>query len=109
MPFEPGYATQWRSYNVVKFGDPNYHNQGVQGVRVIGQYNSDWMMCLMNAKGGQWGCYVDGEKVTDLGYTRYGKVVTVDPVVKAFAPLITFFIELEMKFDQLRYSLGSSA
>lgn len=109
VPFEPGYATQWRSYQVLRFGDPNYRNANVQGVRVLGQYDKDWMMCLMNAKGGMWGCYVDGEKVNELGYMPYGKVVTVDPVVNTFAPVISFFLRLEMKFNQLGYRLGSSA
>ncbi len=101
VPFEPGYATQWRSYDVVRPGDPNFRNVEAQGVRVLGRYDSDSMLCLMNAKGGQWGCYVNGEKATELGYTGGGKVVTVDPVVETFAPVIRFFLSVQSRFASL--------
>lgn len=108
VPFDPGYATSWRSYRVIKFGDPDYRNPNVQGVRVMGKYDKDWIMCLSNAKGGMWGCYVDGEKVTELGYGSYGKVVTVDPMVKPFQPVISFFIHLPTNLQMLSSRAGSS-
>lgn len=92
VPFEPGYATQWLSYDVVKFGDPNYRNADVQGVRVLGRYDQNSILCLENAKGGMWGCYVNGEQAIDLGYAQYGRVLTVDPVVSFFAPVIRFIV-----------------
>lgn len=108
MPFEPGYATQWRSYDVVKFGDPRYRDANVRGVRVLGQYDQDSVMCLMNAKGGMWGCYIDGEEATELAYMPYGKVITNDPVVKFFAPVISFVLGAQRDLGSLRYRIGSS-
>ncbi|MEH0146318.1 hypothetical protein V6D40_01395 [Corynebacterium sp. Q4381] len=108
VPFEPGYATQWRSYDVVKFGDPRYRDSNVRGVRVLGQFDQDSVLCLMNAKGGMWGCYIDGEKATELSYMPYGKVITNDPVVKFFAPVISFGLRAQLELNNLLYRAGSS-
>lgn len=108
VPFEPGYATQWRSYDVVRFGDRNFQNPDVQGVRVLGQFDQKSVMCLMNAKGGQWGCYVDGKEATEIQHAPYGKIITTDPVVKFFAPVISFFVRLTMNFEAFRHGGGSS-
>lgn len=108
VPFEPGYATQWRSYDVVKWGDPNFRNQDVRGVRVIGQFNQDSILCLENAKGGMWGCYVDGKEATELSYMPYGKVVTTDPLVALFAPVIRFFLGLQARLGLSNLFAGPS-
>ena len=108
VPFEPGYATQWRSYDVVKWGDPNFRNQDVRGVRVIGQFNQDSILCLENAKGGMWGCYVDGKEATELSYMPFGKVVTVDPLVNFFAPAIRFFLGIQARLGLSNLFAGSS-
>lgn len=108
VPFEPGYATEWRSYDVVKWGDPNFRNQDVRGVRVVGQFNQDSMLCLENAKGGMWGCYVDGKEATELSYMPYGKVVTVDPLVNFFAPVIRFFLGFQARLGLSNLLPGSS-
>ena len=108
VPFDPGYATQWRSYDVVKWGDPNFRNQDVLGVRVIGQYNQDSILCLENAKAGMWGCYVDGEEATELAYAPYGKVVTVDPLVNFFAPVIRFLLGVQARLGLSNLLSGSS-
>ena len=108
VPFEPGYATQWRSYDVVKWGDPNFRNQDVRGVRVIGQFNQDSILCLENAKAGMWGCYVDGKEATELSYMPYGKVVTTDPMVNFFAPVIRFFLGFQARLGLSNLLAGSS-
>lgn len=72
VPFDPGYASAWKHYDVVRLGDPGYFDNKVQGIRVVGRYDDDKIMCLMNAKGGVSGCYVDGEPVTELGWTAGG-------------------------------------
>lgn len=108
VPYDPGYASQWRSYNVVKFGDPNYRNPDVQGIRVLGKFDQDWIMCHMNAKGGLGSCYVNGQAALELGYANYGKVVTVDPVVKPFAPIISFFVHLPSNLAALSSWSGLS-
>lgn len=108
VPFDPGYATQWRSYDVVKLGDPNFRNQDVRGVRVIGQFNQDSILCLENAKGGMWGCYVDGKEATELSYMPFGKVVTVDPLVNFFAPAIRFFLGIQARLGLSNLFAGSS-
>ena len=96
VPFEPGYASQWRMYDVVRFGDPNFNDYKVPGVRVMGKFDQNSILCIMNAKGGLGGCFVDGQPVTDVAWGRAGKIVTVDPVVKAFAPILNFFIRMEL-------------
>ncbi|QYH19587.1 hypothetical protein JKI95_11335 [Corynebacterium aquatimens] len=108
VPYEAGYASQWRSYQVVKLGDPNYRNKDVRGIRVIGKFDQDWIMCHMNAKGGLGTCYVDGQSALELGYAPYGKVVTVDPMVKPFAPVLSFFIHLPSNLAALSSWSGSS-
>ena len=108
VPFEPGYATQWRSYDVVKWGDPNFRNQDVRGVRVIGQFNQDSILCLENAKAGMWGCYVDGKEATELSYMPYGKVVTTDPLVNFFAPVIRFLLGFQARLGLSNLLAGSS-
>lgn len=108
VPFEPGYATQWRSYDVVKWGEPSFRDQDVRGVRVIGQYNQDSILCLENAKAGMWGCYVDGKEVTEVSYMPYGKVVTADPLVAFFVPVIRFFLELKARLGLASLQAGSS-
>jgi len=108
VPFDPGYATQWRSYDVVKWGEPNFRNQDARGVRVIGQFNQDSILCLENAKSGMWGCYVDGKEATELAYMPYGKVVTTDPLVTFFAPVIRFFLGLQARLGLSNLLAGSS-
>ena len=108
VPFDPGYATQWRSYDVVRWGEPNFRNQDVRGVRVIGQFNQDSILCLENAKAGMWGCYVDGKEATELTYMPYGKVVTTDPLVALFAPVIRFFLGLQARLGLSNLLGGAS-
>lgn len=108
VPFEPGYATQWYSYDVVKFGDPRFWDDNVRGVRVLGQFDQDSVLCLINAKGGMWGCYIDGEEATELAYMPSGKVITNDPVVKLFAPVISLGLQARMSVASLLHLVGSS-
>lgn len=108
VPFDPGYATQWRSYDVVKWGEPSFRDPEARGVRVIGQYNQDSILCLENAKAGMWGCYVDGKEATELSYMPYGKVVTTDPLVALFAPVIRFFLGLQARLGLSNLFAGSS-
>ena len=108
VPFEPGYATQWRSYDVVKWGEPSFRDPEVRGVRVIGQYDQDSILCLENAKAGMWGCYVDGKEATELAYMPYGKIVTTDPLVALFAPVIRFFLGLQARLGLSNLFAGSS-
>lgn len=105
VPFEPGYASAWKNYDVIRFGDPNFRNHTVPGIRVIGRYDSNTIMCLMNAKGGLSGCYVDAKPVTDLGWGVGGMQVTVDPIVASAAPVIRQLNALER---QLSSTGGSS-
>ncbi|WP_311355863.1 hypothetical protein [Corynebacterium riegelii] len=105
VPFEPGYASAWRNYDVIRPGDPNFRNPSVQGIRVIGHYDKDTIMCLMNAKGGISGCYVDGKPATDLGWGTGGIQVTVDPTVAQFAPVIRGYNDMSR---QLSSGSGSS-
>lgn len=106
VPFDPGYASAFKMYDVIRLGDPNFRNAQVPGIRVVGQFEDDKIMCLMNAKGGLTGCYVDGEPVTDLGWGRGGMRVTTDPVVERFAPAIKEVQKLEAEFSS-RSSLSS--
>ena len=108
VPFEPGYATQWRSYDVVKWGEPSFRDPEVRGVRVIGQYDQDSILCLENAKAGMWGCYVDGKEATELANMPYGKVVTADPLATFFAPVIRFFLGIQARLGLSNLLPGSS-
>lgn len=108
VPFEPGYASAWKMYDVIRLGDPRFRDYKVQGVRVIGAYDRDSMMCLMNAKGGRNGCYVDGKPVTDLGWGAGGQRVTVDPTVAKFAPIIKQLGALELELSSTQGSSLSS-
>lgn len=105
VPFEPGYASAWKMYDVVRPGDPNFRNYEKQGIRVLGRYDSNQIMCLMNMKGGLSRCYVDGKPVTDLGWGTGGMRVTTDPAVASFAPLIQGFYSLERRLSNLSSSL----
>lgn len=96
LPYAPGYASAWKLYDVVRFGDPNFRNNKVQGVRVVGAFEGDSLICHMNAKGGRTDCYLDGKKATSLGWGRGGEVVTFDPKVEQFVPLIEGHHNLEL-------------
>ena len=99
VPYEPGYASAWKLYDVIRFGDPNFRNIKVQGVRVMGAFEGDSVMCHMNAKGGRNECYKDGKKATKLGWGRGGEVITFDPKVEQFAPLIRDYNNLELQLS----------
>ena len=99
VPYEPGYASAWKLYDVIRFGDPNFRNIKVQGVRVMGAFEGDSVMCHMNAKGGRTECYKDGKKATKLGWGRGGEVITFDPKVEQFAPLIRDYNNLELQLS----------
>lgn len=103
VPFDPGYASAFKMYDVIRLGDPNYRNAQVPGVRVVGKFEGDQIMCLMNAKGGLTGCYVDGQPATNLGWGRGGMRVTTDPVIERFAPAIK-----EIQKFEAQFSSGSS-
>ena len=75
---------------------------------MIGQFNQDSILCLENAKGGMWGCYVDGKEATELSYMPFGKVVTVDPLVNFFAPAIRFFLGIQARLGLSNLFAGSS-
>lgn len=99
VPYEPGYASTWRLYDVIRFGDPNFRDYKVQGVRVMGAFEGDSVMCHMNAKGGRNECYKDGKQATKLGWGRGGEIVTFDPKVERFAPLIKGYNELATRLS----------
>ena len=99
VPYEPGYASTWRLYDVIRFGDPNFRNIKVQGVRVLGTFEGDSVMCHMNAKGGRNECFKDGKQATKLGWGRGGEVITFDPKVEQFAPLIRDYNNLELQLS----------
>ena len=99
VPYEPGYASAWKLYDVIRFGDPNFRNIKVQGVRVMGAFEGDSVMCHMNAKGGRNECYKDGKQATKLGWGRFGEVITFDPKVEQIAPLIRNYNNLELQLS----------
>ena len=99
VPYEPGYASAWKLYDVIRVGDPNFRNIKVQGVRVMGAFEGDSVMCHMNAKGGRNECYKDGKQATKLGWGRFGEVITFDPKVEQFAPLIRSYNNLELQLS----------
>ena len=99
VPHEPGYGSAWRMYDVIKFGDPNFRNSEVRGVRVIGDFDADQLLCSMNFKGGVGTCYVDGQQVTDLGWAKGGKLVTADAKIAPFTPIIQAFASLEHRLS----------
>lgn len=99
VPYEPGYASAWKLYDVIHFGDPNFRNTKVQGVRVMGDFEGDSVMCHMNAKGGRNECFKDGKQATKLGWGVGGEVITFDPKVEQFAPLIKGFNNLELQLS----------
>lgn len=99
VPYDPGYASAWKLYDVIRFGDPNFRNIKVQGVRVMGAFEGDSVMCHMNAKGGRNECYKDGKQATKLGWGRGGEVITFDPQVEQFAPLIRDYNNLELQLS----------
>ena len=99
VPYEPGYASAWKLYDVIRFGDPNFRNIKVEGVRVMGAFEGDSVMCHMTAKGGRNECYKDGKKATKLGWGRGGEVITFDPKVEQFAPLIRDYNNLELQLS----------
>ena len=99
VPYEPGYASAWKLYDVIRFGDPNFRNTKVQGVRVMGDFEGDSVMCHMNAKGGRNECFKDGKQATKLGWGVGGEVITFDPKVEQFAPLIKGFNNLELQLS----------
>ncbi|WJY59104.1 hypothetical protein CAFEL_06720 [Corynebacterium afermentans subsp. lipophilum] len=99
VPYDPGYASAWKLYDVIRFGDPNFRNIKVQGVRVMGAFEGDSVMCHMNAKGGRNECYKDGKQATKLGWGRGGEVITFDPKVEQFAPLIRDYNSLELQLS----------
>ena len=99
VPYDPGYASAWKLYDVIRFGDPNFRNVKVQGVRVMGAFEGDSVMCHMNAKGGRNECYKDGKQATKLGWGHGGEVVTFDPKVEQFAPLIRDYNNLERQLS----------
>lgn len=102
VPYEPGYGTSWRSYDAIKLGNPDFRNSGVQGVRIVGNYEPDTIICAMNFKGGLGECYADGKQAVELGRGAGGKVITTDPVVAMFAPLIRPFVSLEQRLSSSR-------
>ncbi|OEY03782.1 hypothetical protein A0K93_07865 [Corynebacterium sp. BCW_4722] len=89
VPYDPGYTGYWVAHDVVKLGDKNYFNRNVEGVRIVGKFSGTEILCVHN-KGGMQECFVDGKTVTDLGYSRSGRVLTVDPLWATFAPVIRF-------------------
>lgn len=99
VPYDPGYASAWKLYDVIRVGDPNFRNVKVQGVRVLGAFEGDSVMCHMNAKGGRNECYKDGKQATKLGWGRGGEVITFDPKVEQFAPLIRDYNNLELQLS----------
>ena len=99
VPYDPGYASAWKLYDVIRFGDPNFRNIKVQGVRVLGAFEGDSVMCHMNAKGGRNECFKDGKQATKLGWGRGGEVITFDPKVEQFAPLIRDYNNLELQLS----------
>ena len=84
---------------MIKFGDPNFRNSEARGVRVIGDFDADQLLCSMNFKGGVGTCYVDGQQVTDLGWAKGGKLVTADAKIAPFTPIIQAFASLEHRLS----------
>lgn len=102
VPYEPGYGSSWKSYDAIKLGNPNYRNSDVRGIRVVGNYKPDTIMCVMNFKGGVSECYSDGKQAVELGWGAGGKIVTTDPVVAMFAPVVRSFVSLERQLSSSR-------
>lgn len=96
VPYELGYGTYWREYDIVHPGQPNDGDS----VEVWGRFEGDKIFCAVN-KGGVQECALPGTKVTDLGWTYGDRRVTTDPVVAFFAPLFTLKFRLQ---DQIAYS-----
>lgn len=102
VPYEPGYGSSWKSYDAIKLGNPDYRNSDVRGIRVVGNYKPDTIMCVMNFKGGVSECYADGKQAVELGWGAGGKIVTTDPVVAMFAPVVRSFVSLERQLSSSR-------
>lgn len=88
VPFDPGYGTTWYSYDVAPLS-----SQSDASVRTLGRFDGDQVLCTWN-KGGIQQCHVDGKDVVDFWGTPWGRVISTDPVVKAFAPVIRSFLSL---------------
>ena len=98
-PSDPGYATAWRSYDVIRFGDPRFFDYGTDGVRVLGKFEGDRILCLSNAKAGMQSCEVKDQKITE--FSGVPKTVTTDPKIAPFAPVIGFFLAIGYRFSNL--------
>lgn len=96
VPYELGYGTYWRVYDVVRPGQPNDGDS----VQVWGRFDGDKIFCAVN-KGGLQECALPGTKVTNLGWTYGDRRVTTDPVVAFFAPLFTLKFRIQ---DKIAYS-----
>ena len=96
---DPGYATTWRSYDVIRFGDPRFFDYGADGVRVLGKFEGDRILCLSNAKAGMQSCEVEGQKVTE--FQGLPKTITTDPTVAMLAPVVGIVLALGYRFSNL--------
>ena len=99
FPSDPGYATTWRSYDVIRFGDPRFFDYGADGVRVLGKFEGDRILCLSNAKAGMQSCEVEGQKVTE--FQGLPKTITTDPTVAMLAPVVGIVLALGYRFSNL--------
>ncbi|MEH0146320.1 hypothetical protein V6D40_01405 [Corynebacterium sp. Q4381] len=96
VPYELGYGTYWREFDVVRPGQPN----DGESVEVWGRFDGDKIFCAEN-KGGVQACALPGTEVTDLGWAHNGRRVTTDPVVAFFAPLFKLRFQIQ---DRIAYS-----
>lgn len=96
VPYELGYGTYWREFDVVRPGQPNDGDS----VEVWGRFDGDKIFCAVN-KGGVQECALPGSEVTDLGWALAGRRVTTDPVVAFFAPVFKLKFRIQ---DKIAYS-----
>lgn len=89
VPFPAPAETEWRHFNVIRYGDRNFFNPAVEGLRVRGRVNDSTALCLFDhVKYALDSCYADGKRSTSLGYSPGGPVFTFDPIVGFFAPIL---------------------
>lgn len=90
VPYELGYGTYWREYDVVRPGQPNDGDS----VQVWGRFEGDKIFCAVN-KGGVQQCALPDTEVTDLGWSHGVLRVTTDPAVAFFAPLFKLRFQIQ--------------
>lgn len=88
VPYPAPEYHEWRHMNIVRTFDPNFYNMGVEGIRVRGPVRDNEALCLVDLPNTIKHCYADGKESTSLGFSRGGDVITFNPVVGIFAPVL---------------------